>query len=86
MAKDSPRIRDRKKDDDGDKSPSKSAAPKGGASKDPPKKKNAFNRIPKRLTEEFGLPDWVAGSLVIVAGGLIMVIFVYLMILIFPAG
>ena len=81
MAKESPRIRDRKKGEGGDKSPSK-----GAASKDPPKEKNAFNRIPKRLTEEFGLPDWLAGSLVIVAGGLLMVIFVYLLILIFPAG
>ena len=53
-------------------------AGKGGAVEVSPER--GPNRIPKYLTQELGLPDWLAGSLVIVVGGLLLTLLVWLLI------
>ena len=50
------------------------------------KPKNAINRIPGWLRTGLGLPDWLAGSVVVVAGGLLMSLLVLVLILVFPAA
>ena len=50
--------------------------------KDPP---TVFNRIPYMLRHEKGLSDIVAGSLVLLAGGLLIVVVSYILILVWPA-
>ena len=47
--------------------------------------KRGLNQIPRWLTQEKGLPDWLAGSLVVIAGGLLIALLVWILILIFPA-
>lgn len=57
--------------------------PKGSSSAAKPER--GLNRIPQWLTRDKGLPDWLAGSVVVVAGGLLLTLLVWLLILIFPA-
>lgn len=47
--------------------------------------KRGLNRIPMWLTRDKGLPDWLAGSLVVVASGLLLSLLVLVLALIFPA-
>lgn len=49
------------------------------------KPERGLNKIPQWLTREKGMPDWLAGSVVVVAGGLLLTLLVWLLILIFPA-
>ena len=46
--------------------------------------KRGINRFPQWLTRDKGLPDWLAGTVVVIAGGLLMTAVVALLILIFP--
>ena len=51
-----------------------------------PEKSGGINGIPRWLRDEKGLPDLVAGSVVIVAGGILFTVLVGLLVVIFPAG
>ena len=50
------------------------------------KDKRGLNRIPQWLTQEKGLPDWLAGAVVVIGGGLLMTLFVFIMTQVWPAG
>ena len=47
--------------------------------------KRGINRIPQWLTRDKGLPDWLAGTVVVIVGGLLLAGFLGLLIAIFPA-
>ena len=46
--------------------------------------KQGLQRIPQWLTREKGLPDWLAGSVVVVASGLLITVFVWVLVLAWP--
>ncbi|MFH2005942.1 MAG: hypothetical protein ABI333_05070 [bacterium] len=54
---------------------------KGAADEKP---KTGLNRLPGYLREDLGLPDWLASSAVIVAGGVLMCLLLVILIQIFP--
>ena len=67
--------------------PNQAAPPRRMAGKSPngaEKSKSKFSSIPNYLREELHLPDWLAGTVVVVAGGLILTLVVFVLILIFP--
>ncbi len=72
-----------KKESDGDKR-RRFKGGEGGAKE--LKDKRGLNRIPQWLTQEKGLPDWLAGAVVVIAGGLLMTLFVFIMTQVWPAG
>jgi hypothetical protein len=47
--------------------------------------KQGLNRIPQWLTQDKGLPDWLAGSVVVVGGGLILALVIWLLTVVWPA-
>lgn len=46
--------------------------------------KRGLNRIPQWLTREKGLPDWLAGTVVVVAAGLLLMAVVGILVLAWP--
>jgi hypothetical protein len=46
--------------------------------------KNAFNRIPQWLRQDKGLPDWLAGTVVVIVTGLGLAALISLLVLVFP--
>lgn len=46
--------------------------------------KRGLQKLPQWLTREKGLPDWAAGSVVVVASGLLLTIFVWILVLAWP--
>ncbi|MDY0001663.1 MAG: hypothetical protein RBU30_10240 [Polyangia bacterium] len=46
--------------------------------------KRGLQRIPLWLTRDKGLPDWLAGSVVVVACGLLLMSFVWILVLVWP--
>ncbi len=47
--------------------------------------KRGLNRIPQWLTQDKGLPDWLAGSVVVVGGGLALALVIWLLTVVWPA-
>ena len=72
----------KKTPDEGDKK-RRFKAGKGGALE--VKEQRGLNRIPQWLTEDKGLPDWLAGSVVVVACGLLLSLLVLILSAVWPA-
>ena len=47
--------------------------------------KRGLKRIPVWLTRDKGLPDWLAGCVVVVASGLLLTLFVWILVVAWPA-
>ena len=75
-------MSDEKKSDNGKRRRFKAGA--GGATE--VTEKRGLNRIPQWLTTDKGMPDWLAGTVVVIAGGLLLTGFVAILVAVWPAG
>ena len=86
MSKDSKKSEDRPGPRGGgaDKGAGKGGGKGGGTGAADEKPKRGLNKIPLYLREDLGMPDWLASSVVVIGGGLLMCIVLAILIQIFP--